>query len=258
MSPEEVNQAIYDVLIFEGKFTYPTNINKYPKGTLFFRARQLDSSAIPNPKLMFESDFWSPPARYINKYGRLNKPGESLLYTTPGIPEITLKEINIPDNSYYALMVYEAVEDIKVNFIGQQPDYKMLGIQSDDIKLVNNLYNDFLKDEFSRDVGVGTEFLYIVSELIAKNFFDLPPRIFQDAWGYPSLKDKNKYNVTFRPEIAEEVLSLKGSLICKKLPQSYDIVPKYIQSGFDSSGKAKFHKLGSKEQLRVFPEILFT
>lgn len=150
-------------------------------------------------------------------------------------------------------MVYEATDDIKVNLIGQQYNYEMLGIQSEKIKLINNIFNDFLKDEFSRDVGEGTEYLYIVSELIAKNFFDLPPRNIQDAWAYPSLKDKEKYNVD--PEIAKEVLKLKGTLICEKLPRSYEIHVKCIQSGFDSSGKAQFYSVGSEEQHKVFPEI---
>lgn len=258
MSPTEANNAIYDVLTVQGKFIYFTNNGFYAKGTLFYRARMLDSSVIPNPELMFESDFWNPPAKLIKEYGRLNKPGETLLYTTPGFPEITLKEIKIPDDRFYALMVYEATEDIKVNIIGKQPDYETLGISSKNIELINNIYNDFLKDEFSRDVGEGTEYLYIVSELIAKNFFDLPPRVVQDGWAYPSLKDKEKYNVCFRPEIAKEVLNLKGSLICKKIPQSYGINVRCIQSGFDGSGKAQFHELGSSEQQKIFPEIKAT
>lgn len=255
MTPKEIIKEIYDVLTFEDRFIYFTNMSIYPQETLFFRARKLDSSEFPNAELMYESHFWNAPVEHIKTYGRLNKPGESLLYTTPIIPEITLKEIKIPDNSYYALMVYEATDDIKVNLIGQQYDYEMLGIQSEKIKLINNIFNDFLKDEFSRDVGEGTEYLYIVSELISKNFFDLPPRDIQDAWAYPSLKDKERYNVCFRPEIAKEVLKLKGTLICEKLPQSYKIHVKCIQSGFDSFGKAQFYLLGSEEQRKVFPEI---
>jgi len=255
MTPQEIIKEIYNVLTFEGRFIYLTNMTIYPQETLFFRARKLNSLEFPNTELMYESHFWNAPAEYIKTYGRLNKPSESLLYTTPIIPEITLKEIKIPDNSYYALMVYEATDDIKVNLIGQQYDYEMLGIQSEKIKLINNIFNDFLKDEFSRDVGEGTEYLYIVSELISKSFFDLPPRDVQDAWAYPSLKDKERYNVCFRPEIAKEVLKLKGTLICEKLPQSYKIHVKCIQSGFDSSGKAQFYSLGSEEQRKVFPEI---
>lgn len=34
----------------------------------------------------------------------------------------------------------------------------------------------FLRDEFTRDVGMGTEFLYRISEVIVKDCFDLPPR----------------------------------------------------------------------------------
>ncbi|MER2112504.1 MAG: hypothetical protein ABS960_07435 [Solibacillus isronensis] len=255
MTLPAIREAIYDVLTHEGQFIYFTNMSVYKKGTLFYRARALDSSLIPNDNLMYENHFWNAPSQYIKTYGRLNKPKESLLYTTPMIPEITLMETKIPDNSYYALMVYEAIDEIKVNLIGQNYDYEKMGIHNEKVKLINNIYNDFLKDEFSRDVGIGTEYLYMVSELIAKEFFDLPPRDVQDAWAYPALKDKEKYNVCFRPDIAKQLLKLKGTLICEKLPQSYEINVKCIQSGFDKLGKAKFYKLGSKEQLKIFPEI---
>lgn len=37
MTYEDIAAAISDVLTHDGKFMYPTNIQKYPKGTQFFR-----------------------------------------------------------------------------------------------------------------------------------------------------------------------------------------------------------------------------
>ncbi|MGG1679522.1 hypothetical protein ACIFOT_27935 [Neobacillus sp. NRS-1170] len=110
---------------------------------------------------------------------------------------------------------------------------------------------NFLKDEFSRDVGIGNEYLYIVSEFIAKSFFDLPPRDIQDAWVFPSIKDKNSYNVCFRPEVARE-----GALICQKQSGSEDIIVKCVSHGFDENGVAQFYPLGSDIQKAFFPEIV--
>lgn len=254
MDVEQINAAIHNVLFFENQFNYLTNMQDYHKGTLFFRARKLNLSVLSE---MHEHEFWNAPRSLIKTHGRLNKPYESLLYTTPLFPEITLREIKIPDDSFYMIMVYEGIKEIKVNFIGEEYHYEELGITDVKVKLINDSYNNFLKNEFRRDVSEGKEYLYRVSERIAKlPWFDLP-RDKQDAWGYPSLKDKKKYNVCFRPEVAKEVLRLKGSLICKKNPKSYDINIIKIQSGFDSSGKALCHSIGSEEQMKVFPQIRF-
>jgi hypothetical protein len=138
MTKEAIYNEIFDVLTFEGKFYNFTGSKIYPKGTKFFRARILDGTIILNNNLKVVSDFWNAPSKYINKYGRLNKPYESLLYTTPENPVVTLKEIEIPDDSYYALIIYESKDIVKVNPIGQEYDYGILGINSENAKLIND------------------------------------------------------------------------------------------------------------------------
>ncbi len=82
-----------------------------------------------------------------------------------------------------------------MNIIGGQYNYSAIGFTDDTAILNNDLINNFLKDEFSRDVGRGTEYLYKISEIIAKWYFDLPPGDVQDAWAYSSIQDKEKYNL---------------------------------------------------------------
>lgn len=74
------------------------------------------------------------------------------------------------------------------------------------------LYNEFLLNEFTKEVQPGLEHLYRVSEFIAKCYFDLPRRDIQDAWLYPSVASAGKDNVCFYPEIAKEVLRFKGAI----------------------------------------------
>jgi len=112
-----------------------------------------------------------------------------------------------------------------------------------------------LRDEFSRDVGNGTEYLYKVSEIIAKWYFDLPPTIIQDAWAYPSVKDKFSYNVCFRPDIAKNILELKGALVCQ-YDNTDNIDVKCIAYGCNEQGYVNFYELGSIIQKKVFPEIV--
>lgn len=255
MSYEDIAKAISQVIQFNGRFIYTTNIQQYPKNTKFFRVRELKGSKIPNENLLIESDFWNAPKKFITKYGRLNKPGESLLYTSPQNPKVAIREVKLENNEFYSIIVYEAIDDIKVNCIGVEYNYKKLGINDKKAILINDMINDFLRDEFSRDVGVGTEYLYKISEIISKWYFDLPPKDVQDAWVYPSIKDKASYNVCFRPNIAKELLELKGALICKN-DDTDNINVKCISHGFDANGYANFYELGSPVQKEIFPEII--
>jgi len=199
-----------------------------------------------------ESDLWEPPTNCVKQIGRLNKVGETLLYTAPQNPNVAIKETHIQKNDWYALIKYTAVKDIKVNTIGGVYDYRAMGFVDEKAIMVHELYNSFLRDEFSRDVGNGTEYLYRISERIAKDYFDLPPEI-QDAWCYSSVQDKNKYNVCFRPEKAHELLKLNGAMICRK-DDNEDIRPRCI--AVSMNGKLEFYKLGTDVQKKEFPEII--
>lgn len=255
MKIEEVANAISEVLTWNGVFYYLSNIGIYPGGTSFFRVRKLNGSLIPNENLRIYGDFWEPPESCGQVEGRLNKRGESLLYVTPEDPKVPLKELHIAEGEYYALIKYVALDQVKVNIIGGQYNYSTIGITDKTAILNNDLINDFLRDEFSRDVGKGTEYLYIVSEIIAKWYFDLPPEDVQDAWAYSSIQNKEKYNVCFRPEIAHKLLKLEGALICKK-EKVDDINVRCIALGSKIDNKAYFYPLGSEQQKRVFPEIV--
>lgn len=255
MNEMEIRKEIYSVLLWDNLFLYQTNIKKYPKGTIFFRIRKLNGSRLPISNFQKHSDFWEPPTTVIKKPGRLNKAGESLLYTTPGDPSVPLLETHIQEGEFYALIHYVADREVKVNLIGGEYDYSAIGIEDKTAILVHELYNDFLLTEFSRDVGEGTEFLYRVSEIITKDFFDLPPRDIQDAWAYSSVQDKKKYNVCFRPDIAHEILHLKGAMICKKgANNSINVYCVALPSADNSS--IGYYQLGSDKQKEVFPDII--
>lgn len=254
MSDKEIEKAILDVLCWEGVFSCYTNIQKYSQGTKFFRVKKLDGSCIPNSRFQEYQDYWETNPKYLKNYGRLNKPGESLLYVSPDL-RCSIDEVHIKENEFFAAIQYTARSDVKVNMIGGDFDYEGMGVYDEKVKTVHEIYNGFLRDEFSRDVGQGTEFLYKVSEKIAKDYFDLPPRIVQDAWAYLSVQNKEKYNVCFRPDIAHDILKLNGALICK-LNDSKEIIVCYVAVGTDSGGKILFYPIGSEIQKQVFPEIV--
>ena len=117
------------------------------------------------------SDCCEPPKKLV-KMGRLNKDGEPILYTSPSDPRVAIGELKIPDHEWFSLIVYEAVEGVNVAIIGGDVDVEGL----DDVDALKiEMIQGFLRDEFTRDVGRGTEYLYRISEIIAKDYFDMPP-----------------------------------------------------------------------------------
>ena len=257
LSEEDVFKAIINVLYWEENPIEPVYTVAYPCKTRFFRVRKLNGNIILDENLKSVSDFWEPPKECVKKPGRLNKEGESLLYVVPGEPQVAIKEMRMREGEYYALIEYIAKASIKVNIIGGDLDCKLFGINDEHAIMVHEIINNFLRDEFSRDVGEGTEYLYKISETIAKSLYDLPPREVQDAWAYSSVQDKTKYNVCFRPEIAHDMLELQGALICQK-GKSEDIQVHCVALYEKEENEVKYYEIGSEKQKKIFPEIITT
>lgn len=233
-------------------FLIPTNAT-YPAGTRFYRVRNIveGDTTLPLKSMSTISDCWEPPKKYV-KSGRLNRQHEPLIYTSPMSPSVAVEELKIPDDQLFSLIIYEAVELIKVTCIGFPPSIKEL-TKEEALKL--RMIQDFLKHEFIRDVGTGTEYLYRISESITKDYFDLPPEV-QDAWCYPSVAQKGGYNVCFRPE-KKQSLKLVGVQIAsiKRDDNGYMFHVKSIAKDSGDGVNLSYHQIGSQEQELLFPEI---
>lgn len=258
MNDEELFNAILEAISFDidgqqVSFLKP-RIGTYPKGTRFYRIRKLgvNDHYIPLKALSKKQDAWNAPEKFC-KLGRLNKEGESLLYTVPQIPFIAVEEMKVQDNEWFLLIVYESIKDIKANMIGTWNDSEEF---SEDENLKMRMINNTLGMIFTKDVGKGTEFLYRASERIAKDYFDLPKEI-QDAWCYPSVAAKKGYNVCFRPEVASEVLSLVGIQVCKvcRIGGGYQFTCPIIAIWEERENRYEYLPVNSEECGRLFPEI---
>lgn len=229
---------------------------EYPSGTRFYRVRKINDEdfKIPCDTIKKEQDVWNPPVECVTRLGRLNKVNESLLYTSPITPLVPIKEMNISESGKFGLIVYESVQPIKVVLIGL---WKELPDLSEEENLKMRLYNHFLYTEFTKEVGLGTEYLYRVSERITKDYFDLPPRDCQDAWCYPSIASKQNLNVCFRPKIARDVLKFVGVQFAQleKTDHGYLIKCNHIGSGFDSNQNLLYYPVLSNKCREIFPEI---
>lgn len=253
LSMKELQNEILDVISFNNVSLLNLYTQRFYPNHNMFRIRKLENKTIPNKDIKVTSDAWSPAAKYVTKLGRLNKVGESLLYVCPDI-YTAIKETKTKVDEPFALMVYDVVEEIKATSIGLNQNFDSFAGEN---KMKMRLIHDFLKEEFSRDVAEGLEHLYRVSEIIAKDYFDLPPRDMQDAWVYPSIADKPSINLCLRPELAAEKLTLKGVLIVENYTLSGREVGLNVLAVAkdDQDGVMEYFEMNSEEQKRLFPDL---
>lgn len=257
MSYHEIQSAIADVITFEtphGNISVLTSMNShYPAGTRFYRVRALpdDDREIPLRTMSTVADCWEPPESIV-RAGRLNRDNESLLYTAPVLPEVAVEEMRIEDNQLFSLIIYEAIEPINVTMIGAAANVDGL---NEDETLKIRMIQDFLRHEFIRDVGAGTEYLYRISESITKDYFDLPPEV-QDAWCYPSVAKKGCLNVCFRKNKRNK-LKFIGTQFMSVIREkdNYSVQVKLISTTSEDGVNLSYHEIGSEMQRKIFPEL---
>lgn len=259
LTDEELFNALMDAISFDvdgskRSFIMHRGVS-YPEGTRFYKIRPFDKEddVFPLKTMSIEQDAWNAPEKKC-KLGRLNKDGESLLYTSVQSPNACVEEMGIKDGEKFCLIVYEARKDIKTTLVGiWQDDQQFSNEENLKMRMITNI----LRDLFTRDVGEGTEFLYRVSERIAKDYYDLP-RDCQDAWCYPSVAAKQGCNCCFRPDVAKEVLNLIGVQVCSvnRMDENYCykcdciLVWNKDKEGFD------YYRVDSPECRHLFPEIV--
>lgn len=256
MSSEEIFKRFCEVMAFGPSdkpqmYMYPCRTRYFDVGTRFYRVRKLESTLIPLREMRTEADAWEAP-QHVVRAGRLNRANESLLYTAPDM-NVALEELKVSHGEVVPIIVYEAVEPIATAEIGiPAPDE---GLSADERTKLRVL-TDFLRHEFIREVGQGTEHLYKISEAIAKNYFDLPPDI-SDGWCYPSVARKGGINTCFRPVTAKKKLALQGFMLASAqlIDNNYSTRILTIAHGFHRDGQFVYHPLSSEVRKRIFREI---
>ena len=257
-----IRQKIRDVMTFNNRITgqnyyyIPTWSYIYNKGTPFYRVRKIKESEIiaPYESIKCWDDVWNPPTKYITSYGRLNYPHESLLYTTPFSPEIAIKEMKITPQDKFALIKYEAIEDIIVTIAGFfQENSALTTEENQKCKVLTN----FFHDNITKDISLGDEHLYKIPANIIKECYTDYTDNSQVGWVYPSIASKKGFNVCFKPEEAKKKLKLKGTEICK-LDNKYDFIIYYVIEGLEENSTMKYHLIGSEIQKSLYPHISLT
>ncbi len=199
------------------------------------------------------SDCWEPPKEIV-KAGRLNRDKEPLLYTSND-PCVAAEELKVKEGELFSLIVYESTDTINMTSIGLPFEHS--GLDKNET-LKHKMIQDFLKHEFIRDVGKGTEYLYKISEVIIKDYFDLPP-VMQDAWCYPSIAKKGGLNVCFRPINISKLKLIGVQITSIETKDNNCFFKTKIVANNSGDGKTlNYYHIGSDEQKAMFPEMTST
>lgn len=217
----------------------------YPSGTVFWRCRAFQDVSELGPAFASHAGAWEPPAAARPSAGRVNRAGESLLYTCAVWPTAAPVEARVADGAPFALMKYAAVREVTVADIRATSTYAPL---SPAAQTAQAAVLKFYRDVFH---GAGDEpGSYLLSELVAKDFFDLPN---QDAWMYESVLAPGELNIAFRADRAHDALRLVGVA----LQRSRD--PRGVSAerfGAVDGASFSWGPLGSPQQLSAFPDFL--
>ncbi|WP_368641645.1 RES domain-containing protein [Castellaniella ginsengisoli] len=235
--------------IFGNTFSFPVEMKSYEQGRIFYRVRALPPSdtKIPLKTIQRIEDAWEPPAQFVNVQGRLNKANQGILYCCPDDIELAIDEARARSSKHIAAIVYKSSRKINVAVLG---DYENSSLPKDDR---SNFFYSFLNEEFSRFVPAGSEGSYSITRAIADSYFNYPE---QDAWCYRSVQSRSKFNVAFLPGKSKSCLNLVGIMICEMGASAKDTLKVKVVVDFDeNSGEARYHAIGSQEQVKIFPEI---
>ena len=263
MGVQEIYSSIKDVLLFEGPGRRERYIHlAYPHvldiGSRFYRIRRLapDDRNIPLRGIVSEADVWEAPA-HVARAGRLNRDGEGLLYTSHDV-HVAMEEMDVADGEVVPIIVYQAVEPITVLGIGDFPSEIVLPPEE---KVKLRMIMDFVRHEFIREVGIGTEHFYKISSTLATQFFGRPsaalPSGITEGWNYPSVARKGGTNTCFHPSLVKDKLNLQGFILAsvKIVDRRYLVKPLSVAHGFDKKGNFIYHPTFGEVSKRIFPEI---
>lgn len=235
--------------IFGNFYSFPTEMRHYPPNTPFYRVRIIpeDDTILPLRTISNLNDAWEPPPSFVKSQGRLNSVNQSILYCCPGDFDLAIDEARARSSKSIAVMVYKCKKQVNVSVIGDSTAANFP--QSDQTKF----FYSFLEEEFARIADEGKEGVYSITRAIADTFYNLPE---QDAWCYRSVQSPAKFNVAFLPGKPRTCLTLSGVMICNQKKSSSGALNVEYVCDFDAStGKARYHRIGSTEQRRIFPEI---
>lgn len=160
------------------------------------------------------AECWEPPPSHA-PMNRCNAPGSPVLYVSEDL-ETPFEEFNVQtDEPVYAIK-YEAVEQLNLKRIVPKQfkatDSRNTPIYEPESMLSYQIIREFVRSEFLRPVGKGTEYLYRISSSMCRVWFHSDD---SDGWIYPSVQTPSKNNIAVKPAAARKKLKISDIRIAR-------------------------------------------
>lgn len=267
LSEEIIKKEVNSIFRVDGlSFFINNNVEtqKYHR-FYYYRIRKFsenESDRILNKEfttMVKESDAWSRPAEQIEKYGRLNRPKQSVLYASSQI-ENAIHETGCAVGEFFFIMIYHNKRQM---IISQIHDVIYLDYLSELENAKRIILHNFLISEFTKYVPRGKEFMYKNSLIIYEEFFK-SDKI--DAFTYPSIASRKEkgfdsgYNICFDEISSKQNLNLLGVMVCRRVHDSYhtEMNLEHIYNGFLNNDRTfEFHSVNSSISKEKFGDFMF-
>lgn len=159
------------------------------------------------------SQLFYPPKEYVKKMGRLNNIGESMLYVSID-PVTPFHELKAEVDKKYTVICYKIKEGCTLTstVVGAGTNLNDDGL-TELGKVNSKIIDQFFYSEFTKDVSVGQEYLYKITNMLAENFFDLHEC---EAYEYPSVALNRNINLAIKPAAVDtklEIVSVENILL---------------------------------------------
>lgn len=171
------------------------------------------------------SDCWEPPPE-TTKLGRCNAACSPVLYVSKQL-KTPFEELFIQPNEQVYAIKYKQIERLNLKIIISQElnvtDQEGNPIYDNDSELSYQILREFVRSEFLKPVGIGTEYLHRISASMCRVWFNADD---SDGWIYPSVQSSGDFNIAIKPESAHKKLKIEDVRIVRMVEKE-----KVINSG---------------------------
>lgn len=206
---EEVDEELSDFL--DTLETYPMST----KQTHFFKLWRVRKF---NYLFKDISECWEPPSS-VTPLGRCNAEGSPVLYVSEEL-NTPFEELNIGFNEQFYSIKYKTVEHLNIKDIVpkefESKDKDGNPIYDKESMLSYQILREFVRSEFLKPVGKGTEYLHRISASMCRIWFHNNN---SDGWLYPSVQSPLEKNVAIKPESAKKKLEILDVRIARLVPK---------------------------------------
>ncbi|MEC4684226.1 MAG: RES domain-containing protein [Nitrospirota bacterium] len=165
------------------------------------------------------SECWEPPSSKT-PLGRCNSKCSPVLYVSDNL-ETPFEELNIQVGEPVYTIKYRVTDPLNLKRIVPKElittDENHKPIYDDQSMLSYQILREFVRSEFLKPVGKGTEYLHKISSSMCRVWFHSDE---SDGWLYPSVQS-NKNNIALKPESARKKIEIKDIRIVRLVQKEH-------------------------------------